>query len=326
MKIVSKKVIIYRKADASEYSKRNAKVIPDGFNKIGSSINAVNSITVHADMLRSIMPSILGTDAKDVKFATESARYWDSLSVNVPDAGKELEIGFRYDLGDSTKEKAISEMKGADKKLKSFSSDSALAEYVEEYVKEEDRWKYGTPINNSDYLLWRYCLNYRDVANSPDEETITRSKNIRFYIHNQALIRKIEKTRLDNRNKAAEVYLKIISEPESIDAYLFALEQGVVMIGMDSFQKAKLLEDIYLNNPLRLIAISKDKLLKDKAYIEQCISNGILRRLPNTSVIVDASDSRAIGDNIEDAITFLKLEANIKMANDIEGRLRASKK
>lgn len=321
MLTVTKKIIIYRKADASEFSKKNYKVLPVGVQKIGSSINAVNAITLHSDMLGELMPSILGISKDQREFTKAVNMYWNSISVNIPDTGKQFEIGFIYDLKDTGKFANIKQLKGADGKPKEFITDQQLADYVENYVPEDDKWMYGKPINTSDYLLWRYCLNYKAVANSPD--TSHKSGDIRFYIHNENEIKKMEKDKFDIRKKAGQIYFDVIADPANVKLYLYALGKGSIIGTMDELDQAKLLESVYTNTPNDLIEASKDKQLKQKAYIEECITVGVLRRLTNSTVIVNASDNTPIGNNIDEAIAFLKVDTNAKLANEIEGRLRA---
>ncbi|KKN07947.1 hypothetical protein LCGC14_1061660 [marine sediment metagenome] len=321
MLTINKKVTIYRKPDISEFSKKNIKVLPIGNNKIGSSVNAVNAITLHSDMLGSLMPKILGSSKSETEFTKKVSHYWNSISVNISPTGKELEIGFVYDREESSRTKAIGDIKGADGKKKEFNNNKQLAEYVESYIDEGDKWKYGIPINNADYLLWRYCLNYKAVANTPD--TAGKSNNIRFYIHNEVEVKKIEKEKFDIRTKAGKVYFDVIADISETKKYLYALGKGASLITMDDLERSKLLEKIYLNDPQLLIDAKTDKQLDKKSYIEECIIAGILRRLENSTVIVNASDNKPIGNTMKDAIVFLELDSNAKIANEIEGRLRA---
>ena len=323
MLTINKKIIIYRKTDASEFSKKNYKVLPSGVQKVGSSINAVNAMMIHSDMLNELMPLIIGMSSDEREFTKKVNSYWNSIAVNIPDTGKELEIGFIYNLVDSKKLSNIKKIIGADGKVREFSTEQQLADYVENYIEEEDKWRYGTPIVPADYLLWRYCLNYKAVANSPDEQILGKSSDIRFYIHNEALIKKLEKDKFDIRSKAGKIYFDIISDSVKIKKYLYAMGKGAGVEAMDDIDRAKLLETIYLNTPIDLITIHKDKEIDMKAFIEECITAGVLRRLPNTDLIVNSTDNLTIGNNMMDAIAFLKSEVNAKLVNEITGRLKA---
>jgi len=326
MLTVNKKIVIYRKSDANEFSKKNYKVLPTGNRKVGPSINAVNSILMHSDMLGELMPKLIGMSKDDREFTKKTMMYWNSIAVNIPDTGKELEIGFVYDLRDSKKITEIEKIKGADKKAKTFAGDKQLAEYVEEFIKEEDRWRYGVPINASDYLLWRYCLNYKAVANSPDEKILGKSSDIRFYIHNEDLIKKMEKQKFNLRAKAGKIFFDVIADAELIKKYLYAMGKGAGIETMDDIDKGKLLESVYLNTPAELVDIHKDKQIDMKAYIEECINANVLRRLPNTDIIVNSTDNNPIGNTMMDAIAYLNSDVNVKLANEIKGRLRAMPK
>jgi hypothetical protein len=323
--VLRKKVVIHRKDSKSPFSAKNAKVLPVGYHKIGSSINAVKEMTVNKEMLDTLMssPALLGISSKQQDFVKLVTNYWNSLSVNVPEGGKQLEIGFRYNLSDESKREAIKSFKKNpdSDKLYEFSSNKDLCDVVEKYVREEDRWLYGTPIEPADYLLWRYCLNYRDVANTYAD--VKMSKKIRFYMHNEAEIKKIEKDLMQLKSKAGKLFYEIMDKPEVVEDYLYVLGKGGSLSIMDDLDKTKLLEQIFNNDPASLINASKDKLMDKKAFVEKCVAKGLLRRLPNSNIIVNASDNKPIGNNMQDAIAFLDAEANVMVRNELEGRLTA---
>jgi len=317
---IKKPLKIFLKDNLSEFGVKNYAVLGDGRNKIGSSINAVRVITSSAEEQKALMPYVIGISASSPDWNKRITDYWNGISVFVPSKGLELEVGYVYDLANSDCKKYIDTLKGVDGKLKEFKTDEALAEYVEANIPENEKWKYGRPINTADYMLWRYCLNYRDVAN--DSTVANKSPKIRFYIFDETTVKQQKDKQFKDRLAAGSLYYKIVENIDKVVEYIYYCDRGHEIQLMDKNGKVQVLENIWQSNPNALLEASKDTQRKDKAFIKECIVKGILRKLPHTSIIVDSEDNKEIGGSIEDAIAFLNSETNKMVRNSIEGRLR----
>jgi hypothetical protein len=75
---------------------------------------------------------------------------------------------------------------------------------------------------------------------------------------------------------------------------------------MDKIDKQRLLMNRINSNPGEFLEVLKDKDLNTKALIEDYIQAGILRRLQNSSVIVENGTNDIIGNTLNDAIAFFK--------------------
>jgi len=164
--------------------------------KIGSSISAVNNLLANGDELKVLMRTVLGVDPNSNSSNWDKIvrNYWDSLSVDVHPNGKNLEIGFIYDLDDPERKSSIAKLKND---VKSINNDTALKDYVTGFSKEgrpnvpdNKKYLYAQPINPQDWLLYRYCVGidgkgYRDVAN--DLKSVENSPHIRFYIFDEEI-------------------------------------------------------------------------------------------------------------------------------------------
>lgn len=267
------------------------------------------------------MPALLGIGNTQTDFRKRVNNYWDSLAVNIPENGKIMEIGFDYNITRSSTIKAISELKDDKGESIKFKDNKHLANYIDAHIDEEFKHLYGVPINHADYLLWVYCLEYGDVANNITLRN--KSDNIRFYIHNETEVKKIETAKFMLKKKAIKIYSEIIEDIEKVDKYLYALGYGSTIAITDDLDKFKLLEKEFNDHPEKIIEVSKDKQLDSRVFVEACIANGILRKLENSSVIVNSSDNKPIGGNMQDAMAFLALTDNVKIKNELEGRLNA---
>jgi hypothetical protein len=301
--------------DSDNFKQANKEVITDFSypRKIGSSVNAVKAITVLGAELRVLMPSILGIDpATQGSLDWEKAvqKYWNGLSVDVYVGGYPLETGFRFDIHDQSKTANIARLKETNKGL-DLSTEELLGKYVMDSVPENEKYLYGMPINVANYLLWRYCLNYRDVANSPD---VKKGSRVRFYIHDENAFLAKRKSNFATMQKAASLYIAMLPDTKKKLDIIWA--NGKSTKGMDSQDVDMYLDTLSRSQPERFIELANDSNLILRARIERYIAASILRRIDNTGIIVDAKDSSVvIGNSMEDAITYFVTESPVNKEN-----------
>lgn len=299
---VSKKVVIYRRENNSAFAKANRIQISLSYNphnKIGSSISAVNKMTECSDELKTYMPTILGISPTDNSWGTKINEYWNSISVPVPDHGLPLEIGFKFSLDDSAKAQAIKELIA---KTKIEEKEDVIGNYIATRVDESNKYKYSTPINTSNYLLWRYCLNYRDVANKIED--VAKSAHIRFYIHDENIRQQIEEEIFKVKSKAETKYYEILPNRIVVENILTIFGHNVLMFKSE-IAKHKTLRGIVDTRPNEFLNIEKDKTLQIKAFIEKCVMLNLLKRYPNSTAIVDVENNDTIGMNVDNVVVYL---------------------
>jgi len=326
MKEVNRKVQIVWKYNPTVFENINKDVLGEMTRLIGSSVSAVNKIITQSGMIRMLMPQILGIspDAKDVNWEARVRNHWDSLSVPIESGGKTLETGFIFDIGDSERKEYISQLK----KEHSFTSSNQLADFVmgvdkngESNIREEDRWKYGTPINVEHYLLWRYLLNYRPVANTVED--VNKSPNIRFYLYTQEEQERAKKERMKIKQTAITKYMKFMenAQEEDLNNALSVLspESVIDIVKTKNFEEKQMeLMTYATETPVKFVDVITDKALSSKANINKLIAFGVFKRVPGTSSIIDSSDASVIvGNNMDDAVSFMNNEKNAKYINEI---------
>lgn len=281
--------------------------------KLGSTISAVNNLIVNGDELKTLMPIILGVDPRSTQSNWDKLvkHYWDSLSVDVHSNGLDLEIGFVYDIKDSERKAAITELKS---EVKSITDDESLMAYLKGYdeqgkpnVADNKKYKYAAPINNYDWLLYRYCVGidgkgYKAVANKP-MEGIENSPDIRFYIYDQAIADQARKKTYELNHKALMKYVEVIAKRDMVDDLLLVFKEDIT--GKDEMDKDMMLDVIVKSKPIEFLHAIVDDNLKIKARIEKYINANILKRIPGTSLIVDYMQSDVIiGNTLNEAVTF----------------------
>jgi hypothetical protein len=319
MEKIHRKVEIHWKYNPSTFFKINREVLGEVYRKIGSAVKAVNIMVSDEGLMKMLMPNVLGVspNSTDINWTKVVKNYWDSLSVDIDSSGKKLETGFSFDLNDYARREYIEHLVKNNPEIK---SNKKLAEFVMGYkddkanVTEEEKWKYGTPINVEDYLLWRYSLNYRDVANNVEDAN--KSSNIRFYLHTEAERKRLERQSLSSLKEAMLQYGKLI-EKGSIDSLNDVLSLMSTMSIVDIVQ-SKDLEDKQLqignfvqSSPSSFLEIITDKNLKTKAQINRYLAFNVIKKLSNTTIYVDALDTSVVlGNNLEECIIFFHNEKN----------------
>lgn len=303
---INKKATIQWKLNPSYFKNANKENLSEPRRYLGSAKRAVDSMLAKGELLRDLMPNILGLDPNSNSSNWTSAvkNYWDSLSVIIRPEGKELDLSFTYSV-DSNKPEVVKLVE-----TKKIKSDQDLVDYVNgtkngvRVVDEEDKFRYGTPISPEDYLLWLYTLNYKDVANTMED--VNKSKDIRFYVEFEGDVEQIKRESFLKSKKASELFSQLIKNEEQVDnmIYMFDEDPSTFELPVD---KQIFIQSKALTDTDKFISYCEDKSLDTKALIERLIKKGVLNRLVNTQIIVDADDPEfVIGNTSHEALLFFK--------------------
>ena len=328
---INRKSTLFWKLNPTTFKSINSNVVGFDVLRLGSARKPVNTMLSQGEELRMIMPIILATtpESSSSNWDELVAKYWHSLCVLIPSSGLNLEIGFNFSIDDSKRQKFLKPLL-EEKKIK---TDKDLAEYVMGFknekpnVAEEEKYKYGSPINPEEYLWWRYSLIHREVANNVLD--INKSPMIRFYLHSDQEQKQIEKQKLDVARKAIEVYNNIITSdtaPTRIEELVYYLMQDQLSIvdAMDDDQKQIKILEFVKDKPSDFVYAAQDKSLSIKVEILKLIQGSIFRKVGGTNLIVDASDSSVIiGDGMEDAVTYMKNTVNKEKVELYKSKLKS---
>jgi hypothetical protein len=324
----SKKVKLEWKLNPSAFALINKEVIGEKTRNLGSTIAAVGKMMERGEELRSIMPTILGSDptSTTVNWTDLVLKYWSGISIQVPPAGKEFEIGFHYELNDFRKKDHIQALVKANPDIK---TDEDLANFVEgttdkkPNVTSDERYRYGTPISPEQYIHWRFATFHREVANTFSD--VNKSSHIRFYLYSEEELQEARKITFKTSKDALTKYLQILGNKSEVDSILTVYEVNIST--MNDLDKDMMLKGYAESDPKRFLSIANDPNLKTKALIERYILKGLLKRLSNTDIIVDANNPAiVVGNTVSEAITFFSPD-NVKskaIVAELEARYKAT--
>lgn len=314
----------------SNYRKVNMKVLGQRKEVIGSSIRSCRILSSNKGEIETYFPAIIGLSPNNPEFVTRVKAWLSNISMSITENNVTLNTSFIYnhkrdylrikaeenDINeryDKTNRANISELKDA-LKLRN----EALT------TLESTKYNYGRPENVEEYLIYRHCLLYNDVAK--DIALINSDPSIRFYIKDEA--KEAEKTkRLIEERKAA---MRYFVELDGSDAKFTAVYTAVIVLKgenlveallRDRSTKSVVLMDFANQHPDKFNKLVADKHILTKALIETLISRGELIRSEFNQQISTA-DGTFIGANLNEAVSYFDNENHAELRAAYENKLK----
>ena len=302
----------------SAYRRANIKSMPPRRNIIGSSISSTRILSSNKDEVEKYFPQIIGISPNNPEFVTRVKAYLSNISFNVQDAGSTLNISFTYDKKkDYLTIKEKEEKINAKRESVARNNTAAIKEAVKVWTQEindleSEKAKYGHPDNIEEYLLYRHCLLYRDVAK--DISLINSDSSLRFYIRDENKEAERAKRLVDERRKAMRNFLALESSDKKRNAVFIQMTVNnggniaEAMMKTPDQQVSALMT--YLNDsPDKFNALFEDKNVEMKSFIEALIARGELIR-PEYNQQISTADGTFIGSNMNEAVAYFNNPTN----------------
>ena len=314
----------------SAYRRVNIKSMPPRRNIIGSSISSTRILSSNKDEVEKYFPQIIGISPNNPEFVTRVKAYLSNISFNVQDAGSTLNISFTYDKKkDYLTIKEKEEKINAKRESVARNNTAAIKEAVKVWTQEindleSEKAKYGHPDNIEEYLLYRHCLLYRDVAK--DISLINSDSSLRFYIRDENKEAERAKRLVDERRKAMRNFLALESSDKKRNAVFIQMTVNnggniaEAMLKTPDQQVSALMT--YLNDsPDKFNDLFEDKNVEMKSFIEALIARGELIR-PEYNQQISTADGTLIGSNMNGAVAFFNNPDNKDMKELFENKLK----
>ena len=302
----------------SAYRRANIKSMPPRRNIIGSSISSTRILSSNKDEVEKYFPQIIGISPNNPEFVTRVKAYLSNISCNVQDAGSTLNISFTYDKKkDYLTIKEKEEKINAKRESVARNNTAAIKEAVKVWTQEindleSEKAKYGHPDNIEEYLLYRHCLLYRDVAK--DISLINSDSSLRFYIRDENKEAERAKRLVDERRKAMRNFLALESSDKKRNAVFIQMTVNnggniaEAMMKTPDQQVSALMT--YLNDsPDKFNDLFEDKNVEMKSFIEALIARGELIR-PEYNQQISTADGTFIGSNMNEAVAYFNNPTN----------------
>ena len=307
----------------SLYRKANDKALLPRRDYIGSSINSSTILSSNKEEIETYFPSLLGLAPNNPDFMTRVKQYLNNIQIPVDELGKSFDTTFIYNrkadyLTVKKKEDAIEDKYNAVPKSNTKLLKEALKNRIYELnLLESSKCKLGRPANVNDYLMYRHCLLYNDIAK--DMALINESPSIRFYFKDdQKEQEKLRRFRLEV-NKAKQNFVACIADNTLFEAmYIqYCISRGIPILSalaQDDIIKEQNLDKFSTDEPLKFNKLFKDNDVKLRGVIEKLIARGELIR-PIHSQNVTTSDGKFLGANMNEVVAWFKDPANTSQVN-----------
>lgn len=314
----------------SLHRKVNDKVLPKRKDYIGGSIKSSRTLSSNKEEVDTYFPNIIGLSPNDPNFISRVKQYLNNIRIPVDELGRTFDISFHYfHKKDYYKIKAeeekIEEVYQSANRQNIKNLREALNEKINRlHILESTKCRLGYPINVDEYLMYRHCLLYNDVAK--DVALINSDSNIRFYFKDdQKEAEKLRKYRLEV-NKAKANYVACLADNDLFDAIYtqYCVQNSLPVISSlakDRLEREIEIDKFSTNEPIKFNKIFNNKDIRLIANIEKLVARGELIRSQYNQNI-STPDGEFIGANIGEAVSYFKNPENASIVNAFINKLK----
>lgn len=314
----------------SAYRKANMKVLGQRHEVIGSSVTSCRILSSNKGEVDAYFPQLIGLSPSNPEFITRVKAYLSNIQMNVNNENATLNTSFVYNhkkdyIAISKKENAIN----AEYDKVDRANPSAIKEALKKKIDalntlEGTKYKYGHPESIEEYLMYRHCLLYRDVAK--DMALINQDPTLRFYIKDEAKEAQRQKKLVDEKKHAMKHFVELCGTDEKFNAVFIQVAKLQNMILSEALAKAKdEKESILINfvneNPDKFNTFVTDKNISVKSFIEVLITRGELVRSDYNQQIATA-DGTFIGSNMNEAVAYFNNPNHGSFVETLKNKLK----
>lgn len=314
----------------SLYRKANDKVLPKKRDYIGSSIRSSQVLASNRAEVEAYFPQLLGISVNNENFVTRLKQYLNNIQVSVNELGVTFDCSFRFNhkrdyFAFKAREEEIEMAYKKANKQSTKDLRAALAIKINDLNNlESEQYAVGSPVNITDYILYRHCLLYRDIAK--DTALINCDPFVRFYLKDDAKDKERQQKLRQEINNAKRNYIEVIGDDEVFDAvYIqYCVVAGLPIVNSllsEKIDKENQLDKFSTSEPVKFNSIVKDRDLRIKSLIELLIARGeFVRSQFNQNITTQ--DGEFIGANMKEAIAWAKNPENENVLAAFKNKLK----
>lgn len=314
----------------SFYRRANDKVMTKRRDFIGSSVSSSRVLSSNKEEVEAYFPRLIGLSPNNDNFVSRVKQYLNNIQVAVDELGKTFDCSFHYNYySDYLAVKKKEEQIESKYKLANKSNSKDLRAALKEKITllnelESSKHKFGYPLNLEDYILYRHCLLYNDIAK--DTALINSDASIRFYFKDNNKEAELQKKLRTEINNAKANYVNVVSDPDMFDAvYIqYCVISGRPIVSSmleDRITKENQLDRFSIEDPIKFNKICRDNDIKLKALIETLIARGeFIRAQHNQNILTPEGDF--IGANMNEAVAWFKNPENSAIVVGYKNKLK----
>ena len=314
----------------SLYRKVNRVSLPKRVDYIGSCIESSRRLSANKVEAEKYFPNVIGIMPNHENFLTRVKQYLNNIRIAVDEQGVTFDTSFRYDHKEDYL-KVQAELEEIEKRYNSVNRNNtaelrkALKAKIDAIdAVERKKAEYGYPLNVEDYLMYRHCLLYNDVAK--DMAFINGEQNIRFYIKDNKKEEERKRKQHELANKALQNYVVLLGDSSLFDAvyvqYCVINNKPILTsLTKDVVDREVELRKFATDYPDKFNKIYSNKDVRIIADIELLIARGELIKSDYNQNIT-TPDGVLIGANMNEALAWFKNTENISAVNAYKNKLK----
>ena len=323
-------VTISQVRNYSNYRKVNMKVLGQKKETIGSSYRSCQILSSNAEEVAAYFPALIGLSPNNQDFITRVKAWLSNIQLVIKEVDTTLNTTFIYNHKRDYLEVKRQEDKIEDEYAKvDRANTAAIKEALKRKIEalntlESSKYKYGHPENIEEYLIYRHCLLYNDVAKDP--ALINSDARIRFYIKDEAREAERKKKLVNEKMNAMKAFIELNGTDAKFNAVYVAVciannDNLAEALLKDRNQKSAILMEYVNNNPDKFNKFVNDKYIQIKSFIETLILRGELVR-SDFNQQISTADGTFIGSNMNEAIAWFENPANKDVRDAYENKLK----
>lgn len=314
----------------SLFRKVNRVSLPKRVDYIGSCIESSRRLSANKIEAEKYFPQVIGIMPNHENFLTRVKQYLNNIRIAVDEQGVTFDTTFVYDhKSDYYEIKAKLDEIERRYNLVNRNNSAELRKALQEKINaidavEREKAKVGYPLKVEDYLMYRHCLLYSDVAK--DMAFINGEQNIRFYIKDNKKEEERKRKQHELANKAISNYVVLLGDESLFDAVyvqycVISAKPILNSLLKDRMDKEVELRQFASDYPDKFNKIYSNRDIRTIADIELLIARGELIRHDYNQNIT-TSDGELIGQNMTDALAWFKNPENISAVNAYKAKLK----
>lgn len=314
----------------SNYRRANMKVLGQRKETIGSSVRSCQVLSSNAEEVNAYFPALIGLSPNNPEFITRVKAWLSNIQFNINENDVTLNTSFIYRrkadyLAIKAQEDKINDEYDKVDRANTAAIKDAIKRKVEALnTLESSKHKYGRPENLENYLMYRHCLLYNDVAK--DIALINSDPTLRFYIKDEAKEAEKAKKLTEQKTKAMKNFVELAGTDAKFNAVFVAMcvsrnDNLADALLKDRSEKTSMLIDFVNTNPDKFNKLVDDKNIQIKAFVETLITRGELVRSEFNQQISTA-DGTFIGSNMNEAIAWFENPDNKEVRFAYENKLK----
>lgn len=314
----------------SNYRRVNMKVLGQRKEVIGSSIRSGQILSSNAEEVNAYFPELIGLSPNHPDFTSRVKAWLSNIQFVINENDVSLNTSFVYKhkkdyLAIKKQEDAINEAYDKVDRSNISAIKEALKRKIDDLnALESSKCRYGRPQNLEEYLMYRHCLLYKEVAKDP--ALINSDSSLRFYIKDEAKEQERQKKIVQERSNAMRNFVELSASETKFNAIYLAIaiyrnDNLAEALLKDPSIKQSIVMNFVNDNPDKFNKLVNDKHIITKGFIETLIIRGELVR-SDVNQQITTPDGTYIGANINEAVAWFDNPDNKAARIAFENKLK----